>query len=513
MESIKSASRLSNLFHHRSQAQVELQGSNCPWTSGCEKQRTGPSNDPITVSFILKNADGEGEVAKFAKANGLSVSSADAKTKTVKLTGTPAQFNKALGVQLGNYKSEAGIYRGYDGNVKLPKSLAANTMAVLGLDNHPIARPHFVIGKKSAKPGDMGPNGYLPTDVAALYNFPKGTDGTGQTIAIIELGGGYKDDDLNNYFKKLGIPKPNITSVGVDGGANTPAGDPNSADGEVDLDIENVGAIAPGANIKVYFAPNTDQGFIDAINQASADMGSKPGFESISWGAPEDQWSAQSRSALNDAAKAAAQKGVNIFAASGDNGSSDGESDGKDHVDFPASSPWIIGTGGTQLNSQNGKVTSEVVWNDGGMGGAGGGGFSTVFDKPDFQAKANPNAKRGVPDVAGDASPSTGYDVIADGQEFPVGGTSAVAPLWAALAAREAQAVGQPLGFLAPVLYQHPEAFNDITSGNNGTQNAGPGWDAATGLGSPDGTKLLAVLQQAAGQNPAPAPAPRFATA
>ena len=138
-----------------------------------------------------------------------------------------------------------------------------------------------------------------------------------------------------------------------------------------------------------------------------------------------------------------------------------------------------------------------MVWNDGGFGGATGGGFSTAFDQPDFQTGANPNAKRGVPDVAGNASPQTGYDVIADGQEFPVGGTSAVAPLWAALAAREAQAVGQPLGFLAPTLYKHPEAFNDITQGNNGTQAAGPGWDAATGLGSPDGTKLLAALQQA----------------
>ena len=182
MQSIQSANKL-NPFHSRQpEAQAELKGSNCPWTASCEKQRTGPANDPITVSFILKNSNDAGDVEKFAKANGLSVSSVDARTKTVKLTGTPSQYNKALGVQVGNYKDGKGeIYRGYDGSLKLPASLAGKTTAVLGLDDHPIAKPHMVIGKR-----DQGPNGYLPTDVASLYNFPANTDGTGQTISIIE---------------------------------------------------------------------------------------------------------------------------------------------------------------------------------------------------------------------------------------------------------------------------------------------------------------------------------------
>jgi kumamolisin len=205
--------------------------------------------------------------------------------------------------------------------------------------------------------------------------------------------------------------------------------------------------------------------------------------------------------ALDSAAQDAAALGVTMCAAAGDNGSSDGVNDGANHVDFPASSPHILACGGTSLQSANGVITSETVWNDGAQGGATGGGFSTQFPLPAWQASAGikppSGGGRGVPDVAGDADPETGYNVLVDGQKLVFGGTSAVAPLWSALIALLNEKLGKSLGFLEPTLYALPGtsgAFHDITKGSNGAFSAGPGWDAATGLGSPDGAGLLKAL-------------------
>ena len=276
---------------------------------------------------------------------------------------------------------------------------------------------------------------------------------------------------------------------------------PNSADGEVQLDIEVVGSVAPGAKIAVYFAPNTSQGFQDALTTAIHDATNKPSVISISWGSAESTWTAQAMTAFDSAAQDAAALGVTICAASGDSGSSDGVTDGSNHVDFPASSPHILACGGTSLTSSNGKITSETVWNDGAQGGAGGGGFSNQFPLPAWQASANikppAGGGRGVPDVSGDADPETGYKVLVDGESLVIGGTSAVAPLWSGLIALLNQKLGKPLGFLQPAIYALPataDAFHDITSGSNGAFSAGPGWDAASGLGSPSGENLLQAL-------------------
>jgi kumamolisin len=513
----------------------EIEGSNCPGLSRCTRTGNVDANEQITVNVMLKqqkdvpvpngpfqsldpkqaeayHATREqiNSVRNFASNSGLQVSLADPKTHTVKVTGTAASLSKAFGVQFGKYKDAQGNeFRGYTGAVKVPASMAGQVSGVLGLDNRPFAKPHV----RMAGPHDAPDGGYTPPQVAALYNFPKNLDGSGQTIAIIELGGGYKDEDIKKYFQKLGIDAPNVQSVSVDGATNAPEGSPDSADGEVALDIEVAGGIAPKANILVYFAPNSDQGFIDAVN-AAANADQKPAAISISWGAPEKEWSPQAMDAFNGAVKNAAALGVNVFAASGDNGSKDGENDKKNHADFPASSPFAIGCGGTQLNSQDGKITSEPAWNDGFFGGASGGGVSDHFPKPDYQANVNvPSSTshkggRGVPDVAGNASPMTGWDVIVDGSEMPLGGTSAVAPMYAGLAALLNQGVGGNAGFLNPVFYQHPDNFNDITEGNNGGFKAGPGWDPVTGLGSPDGTKLLNTLQSLKPQQPTPAPDP-----
>lgn len=443
-------------------------------------------------------------VEQFAHSHGLTVVDSSAAKRRVILSGTVAAMRSAFGVQLHCYKShETGkTFRGRTGTISIPTELAGSVMAVLGLDNRPVAKPHFRRHKKKKKPAV--PTTFTPPQVAALYGFPTNVTGVGQTIAIIELGGGYSSTDLATYFKSLNVTAPSVTAVSVDGGANSPGG---SADGEVMLDIEVAGSIAPGAKIAVYFAPNTDQGFLDAITDAVHDTTRKPQIVSISWGGPEDSWTSQSTTAMNAALQDAAALGVTVTVASGDNGSTDGEA-GALHVDFPASSPYALACGGTTLAGSGSKISSEVVWNETASNeGATGGGVSTIFPLPSYQQNAKVPAVpttnyvgRGVPDVAGDADPETGYQVLVDGQNQVVGGTSAVAPLWAALVALYNQQLGKSLGFLNPLLYSIGETgFNDISSGNNddgklGYYTAAKGWDACTGLGSPKAAALLSAL-------------------
>jgi kumamolisin len=320
-------------------------------------------------------------------------------------------------------------------------------------------------------------------------------------VGILELGGGYATADLSTYFQGLGLAAPSVTAVSVDGGTNAPGQD-TDADGEVMLDIEMVGAIAPGAAIAVYFAPNTDQGFIDGVSTAVHDTTNKPSVVSISWGQSEDSWTAQARTQMEQILTEAAGLGVTVTVAAGDGGSSDSVTDGEQHVDFPASAPHALACGGTTLDVANGQITSETVWNDPGDG-ATGGGVSRQFPLPSYQASAKVpdnvdtgSSGRGVPDVCADADPNTGYQIRVDGSDETIGGTSAVAPLWAGLIARVNHALGVPVGFVQPRLYPllGTAAFHDITSGNNGSYSAGAGWDACTGLGSPDGAQLLRGL-------------------
>lgn len=286
----------------------------------------------------------------------------------------------------------------------------------------------------------------------------------------------------------------------MDGGHNGPASD---ADGEVMLDIEVAGGVAPKSEIVVYFAPNTDQGFLDAILKAVHDKRHNPSVISISWGGPESQWTEQALQAFDQAFQDAATLGITVCCASGDNGSTDGVSDGLQHVDFPASSPFALACGGTRLQGSGSSISSETVWNDG-PNSAGGGGVSDFFPLPSWQSTAGvPVSKntghhqgRGVPDVAGNADPETGYEVIVDGQDQVIGGTSAVAPLWAGLIARLNQKLGAPVGYLNPLLYTQlaPSSLNDITQGDIGAYKAAKGWDACTGWGSPNGGKILSSI-------------------
>lgn len=445
-------------------------------------------------------------VRKFAATHGLEVMHEHAARRTLVLGGTVEQFSEAFSVQLRQYSHPQGNYRGRTGAIHVPQELSGIIEAVLGLDNRPQAKPHFRM--RSAGNGAMrhdgatAPTSFTPTQIASLYGFPKGS-GKGQCIAIIELGGGFRAADLNAYFEELHVGMPKVTAISVDHGKNTPTGKVDGPDGEVMLDIEVVGAIAPAANIVVYFAPNTDAGFHDAVTTAIHDDINKPSVISISWGGPESTWTAQAMTAMDDAFQAAATLGLTVCVASGDNGSADGVGDNGIHVDFPASSPYALACGGTTLHASQKSITSEVVWNDGASGGASGGGISSFFPRPSWQAGRRITqsdgtslalTKRGVPDVAGDADPYTGYTVRIDGTDTVIGGTSAVAPLWAGLIARINQTTGTPLGYLNPQLYHKPQLLRDITHGSNGQFEASAGWDACTGLGSPNGAALRTAV-------------------
>ncbi len=453
-------------------------------------------------------------VRAFAKEFGLTVEKGTPRPghRTIKLTGTVNVMQKAFGVTLMQKVLDGTTYRVREGSIRLPAELAGAVEAVLGLDNRPQAQPHFRVLGSATNATTGGTEGfarahasaagtsYTPVQVGELYQFPQGAAAAGQTIGIIELGGGYRAADLTAYFKGLGQAAPTVTAVSVDKGKNTP-GNASGADGEVMLDIEVSASVAPGAKIVVYFAPNTDQGFIDAVTSAVHDASNNPSVISISWGGPESSWTAQAMTALDAACQSAAALGITITVAAGDNGSSDGATG--NNVDFPASSPHVLACGGTKLTGSGSTISSEVVWNEQASGeGATGGGVSNVFALPSWQANAKVPAPsgstggRGVPDVSGDADPVTGYQVRVDGQSLVIGGTSAVAPLWAGLIALNNQQNGKSAGFIQPQIYAAKAAsgFHDIISGNNGAFFAGPGWDACTGLGSPIGATIIALL-------------------
>jgi kumamolisin len=469
------------------------------------------------------------KIEHFAQQHDLTVVHRSALERSIVLKGKLGDLLSAFPADVQMYQHPRGMYRGRRGEIAVPQELDGIVTGVFGFDTRPKRRARMnslaharaygsdgqapATRASAAHSGPGGQNGVAATEFAKRYNFPAGTDGTGQTIAIIELGGGYRSSDLQVFFHELGIAMPKISSISVDHAGNHPSGDPNSADGEVMLDIEVAGAVAPKANFAVYFAPNSgDKGFVDAIGAAVHDTQRKPGVISISWGGPEVTTDQQGVNAYHDLFARAAVLGITVCIASGDHGTADDAApdwDGKIHVDHPACDDLVLGCGGTQI-----VADKDVVWNDGtpfdvnvpgGGGWASGGGISEVFVVPSYQQNANlpvsiDNGKpgRGVPDIAMSA---TNYFTRVDSTESASGGTSAVAPLMAALVARLNQAKKKNVGFLNPFLYANAsEVMHDVTSGTNAIDHtikgysAGPGWDACTGLGTPDGTAILKKL-------------------
>ncbi len=484
-------------------------------------------------------------VAAWAKQNKLSVVETNASQKRVTVEGTITDINNAFNVKLDEYEHpEFGHFRGRQGKVYVPSDLYGIVEGVFGLDTRPIGKSHRRQGRGSAaweefvsagKTGEKKspskltnkwPGTFFPPQVASLYNYPSGSDGSGQNVAIFAFNGdgkdgrgGYKPASLKTYFENvLGLKTPKITDVVVHGQGNVPGPDTNASanngdsTGEVMLDMCVVGSVAPGANIYMYFTEFTSQGWVDALHDAIAGA-NNISVISISYGNPEKDphsaWTAMAINSVNQVVEASNAKGITICVASGDSGSYDGDGT-KVEVDFPASSPFVLSVGGTKLvASANGKtISKETVWNElYRQGGGGGGGVSVVFSKPPYQNGVNvpPSATsphvigRGVPDVAAVADPYSGVVIMhVNGKVLePIGGTSASAPLWASLVLRLNQELGAPCGFINEVLYTKcaTNVLNDISTGNNGAYQAATGWDACTGLGSPNGEKLLAALK------------------
>ena len=387
----------------------------------------------LATSRAALHAPAIAAVEAFAREHRLKVVDVLPGQRLVRLSGLASEMQAAFGTELHDVEHAGGRYRMRRGDLTVPSSIASLVQSVLGLDNRPVAKPRFVL-------------------------------------------------------------LPRAKGTGTD------------ADGEVALDIQVAGGNAPGANIVVYFTTNTDQGFADAITQAAHDTTNTPSVISISWGGPESGWTTQATTTMNTAIQDAGTLGVSVFVASGDSLATDGVDDGSAHVDFPASSPYAVGCGGTNIATSGTAITAETVWNDGDSGT--GGGISDLFEVPSFQAgvtlPASVNAGRkgrGVPDVAGDAAPATGYTIVLNGATQTVGGTSAVAPLWASLTALINQSLNRNVGFFLPTLYADRSGLREITTGNNKPEgstvgyDAGPTWNACTGLGRPDGAGVLASLQ------------------
>jgi len=453
---------------------------------------------------------------------GLKILKEDPVTCTVRAGGTAAVVESIFQVRLFHYSHPKGNYRGRKGDVHVPAELAGIILAVFGLDNRKMVKRRPLRRKihalNLAQRAAASRSWFYPAELATIYAFPAG-DGQGQTVGLLEFGGGFFADDLATFCQNANVAVPTVKPVSVN---NTPTNQRDGAEGEVMLDVEVVAGVCPKSTIVVYFSTFDEGGWVSAVDTAVHDEQNPLSVLSISWGYAEDApgaWTAGALDAINDSLQAAALLGVTICVAAGDDGSDDEVGDGHAHVDFPSSSPYVLAVGGTTLKRSATGVVTETAWKDGdGLrkdnGGSTGGGVSTYFARPSWQTvninSVNPGSIVGrvVPDVAADASANTGYWTVVDGQGGASGGTSAAAPLWASLIARLNASLGKPVGYLSPLLYQAAangkpfgeSGCRDITSGNNETASiggyvAGTGYDAVTGWGVPIGSALLNGLK------------------
>lgn len=445
--------------------------------------------------------------------------------RSIHMGGTVKTMESAFNVKLMSYTHKSGDFRGRVGYVHVPATLEDIITAVFGLDSrkmiskkrHPNVRSSVSIADAVRRAW------FFPAEIAGIYNFPEG-DGAGQSIGILEFGGGFFPDDLKSFCNIAKVQVPNVIPISVD---HTPTNSTDEAMTEVMMDIEIIAGVCPKATIPVYFGHFTERGWVNILDKAIHDKVNFPSILSISYGLSEGQnvWTQAAMTTINNNFKQAALLGITICISSGDDGSDAQVGDGYAHVSFPSTSPYVLAVGGTNLTMQNG-VRNEVIWKDGdGIrndgGGATGGGVSAFFKRPDWQSKitiksVNPGAITGrvVPDVAAHAQTdgnTTGYFIVVQGQSSRNGGTSAAAPLWASLIARVNALLpdNKRLGYITPLLYQAgtntadtlgTTSCNDITVGNNisakiGGYSALAGYDAVSGWGSPNGNDLLNAVK------------------
>jgi kumamolisin len=454
----------------------------------------GPlSRAEFTARFGAAREDIE-RIREFANGHGFRVSRVWITERRLHLTGPVSALADAFGVTRVLYQIGKQTFESRTGFVYVPKALAGCVLGVYGFDHRPQAlraASAFAAQAEKLKPRVS----YLPPRVGRLYDFPKRANGHGETIGVIALGGGYLARDLNRFFRAQRLPRPRYTAVSIDGARNAPFGRTKSFDGEVTGDIETIGALVPRAHIVVYFAPNTVRGFFDAVSSAVHDKQHRISVLSISWGQSEARWTKHASRAFNDVLLDAAALGLTVCCSSGDHGAFADVDDRIPHVCFPASSPWALACGGTTLVAKGTRIISERPWSN--RTGATGGGVSQVFVQPTWQSSSRvPRARggrrgRGIPDVASNGDPLTGFRIFGHGRWGVGAGTSAAAPVWAALIARINQLRGRPVGFITPFLY---DRYHHLVDGGAIRPIGGNGWNRHTGLGAPNGKKLAASL-------------------
>ncbi len=477
----------------------------------------------LTDNYGASNTDIDKAVNAFGKF-GLNCVSSSAATRSVRLSGTVGQMERAFAVKLFNYSHPDGDYRGRVGEISVPAEMKGIVEGVFGLDNRRVTqrkRKPATYGGGTLNGSGFPASWYTSAELAAHYHFPPG-DGRHQTIGLLEFGGGYFPSDLQEFCQLVNIGMPTVKAISADG-TSTSAHD--GAEGEVMMDVEVVADVCPKATIAVYFAQWSELGWITCIDAAVHDHVNDPHVLSASWGLPEDIniWTPAAMHQVNQTLLEAAHLGITVCIAAGDDGSSDADLDGHAHVNFPASSPYVLAVGGTTIPHKGG-TQPDVVWFEGnGLrssgGGSTGGGVSANFHRRAWQSHININSVnpgaivgRCIPDLAANADwNASPYLMVVDGAMQSNGGTSAASPLVASLIARinDRLGPGRRVGYLTPILYRHHGkksgatvgsfSCTDVVSGNNDTSaaggySAGPGYDAASGWGTPNGVKLLEAL-------------------
>lgn len=442
-------------------------------------------------------------VRRFAKREHMKVVDVDFLRRTVQLSAKARDVERAFETKLA--WSDVGSTRCHfpTRKPKTPPPLAAISHAVVGMDTRPARLTRL------DSHGDPGVGASLyPSQIAGLYGIATAGRGAGQCVAIIEPAGGYDREDVAAACKAMKVPVPQMQDFTIGKGRNV-MGANLKADKEVALDVQVVAGVAPEARIAVIFTELNEPGLVAGMCEAVHGPDIRPNVIVITWGEPEELWPEDSRRALDAVLQDATRLGITVVTSAGDDLATERMNDTKVHVNYPAASPYVLGCGGTRvtLDAAGTAIVEEVVWNDNGRGT--GGGISTLYQVPDFQAGAklpgslnDGKSGRGVPDVAATAAQANGYRIVLRGAEIVNGGTSAVAPLWGAFIALLNEQRGKPLGYVNQRLYDAPQLFKPITSGNNIDNESGlgyeagpgPGWNACTGLGVPIGRAIITTL-------------------
>jgi len=473
------------------------------------RRRPGSAADIAELMHRVSRADLEaerrvamkgtlGKIRRFAKRHHMTITDEDAARCRVRLRARRRDVERAFATKLRLTEIDGRACHHPTGRPRMPAELAAHTQAVFGLDQRPLR------SRLRGHAGPAGDGGLLPSAIASLYGLATAGRGAGQCIALVEPFGGYSPDDLKDACAAMSLPVPQVVEIDVGHGRNAFGADAE-ADREVSLDIQVAAAVAPEARIAIYFTEKSEAGFADGIAEAIHDKTQRPDVVIVTWGEPEAFWPAGARGVVDGALADAVRLGVTVVVAAGDDLATERMNDERVHVDYPASSPYVLACGGTKLtlDAAGTAIADEVVWNDGVRGT--GGGISDIYQVPSYQGSValppslnDGKRRRGVPDVAAAAAETNGYRIRLNGADIVTGGTSAAAPLWGAFIALINEQRGQPIGFINPTLYRNPQLLKPITSGDNMDgglgYKAGPGWSACTGLGSPIGAASIAAL-------------------